>query len=144
MRQWPYGGESAKTRYAASSTAARGTNWHKINASAVKIMAAFGANEVDKRPAASDGCDHMENSPKQRDFLDFMNERSREHMRQMVREVIEAIDNGTINNKGTEFENAAEAFAATALFVGVEEQLIDEIAIRTKRGRRMLSRMPKH
>jgi len=141
MKRWPYDGGSAKTRYAASSTAARGTNWHRINACAVRIMVAFSECEVDKRPAGSDGGVDM---AEQRDFLDFMNERSREHMRQMVREVCDAIDNGTINNKGAEFENAAEAFAATALFVGVEEALIDEIAIRTKRGRRMFSRMPKH
>jgi hypothetical protein len=140
-RQWPYGGASAKTRYAASSTAAKGTNWHKINACAVRIMVAFGEYELDKRPAGLDGAANM---AEQREFLDFMNERSREHMRQMVREVCEAIDNGTINNKGAEFENAAEAFAATALFVGVEEALIDEIAIRTKRGRKMFARMQKH
>lgn len=79
-----------------------------------------------------------------RDFLDFMNERSVEHMRMMVREICAAIDNGTINTKGGDFENAAEAFAATALFVGVEEELIDELAIRTARGRRMFARMPKH
>jgi hypothetical protein len=79
-----------------------------------------------------------------RDFLDFMNERSREHMRLLVREVITAIDDGTIESKSKAFEDAVELFAASALVVGVEEELIDELAIRTARGRRMFEKMRKH
>lgn len=79
-----------------------------------------------------------------KEFLEFMNERSCEHMRMIVREIVTAIDDGTIIASGKSFEDGAEAFAAAALICGVEEELIDELAIRTARGRRMFERMKKH